>query len=330
MALQQYNIYEQLTSVRVVSLTNVAGTYNNGPSQNGVGATLTIAASSLTIDSVVLKVGDRLLLQGQTNGNENGIYIVNSIGSTVVLQRSNDLQNNEQLKVGQFVAVGAGTVNAGAAFVIIEPLPALLGVNSLLFSASPLNSALGTAAGKAASDNSKASLASVAAATTTGNILQSNDTAGTVADGPVAANKVLTSGIVTPDQGANLVTFDITVGQAALATGGSVTLQASSGSKQYKIRTLELESGGTNFSGGGGDRLGQVTDGTTVYSVIPAATMQSLVNARWGVTGLPNAASAANNTSTAAGAALTFKYSGGTTDYTAGSLRISGLLERVA
>jgi hypothetical protein len=105
---------------------------------------------------------------------------------------------------------------------------------------------------------------------------------------------------------------------------------ASSGSKRYKIRTLQLNSGGTNFSGGGGDRLGQVTDGTTVYSLIPAATMQSLVNAQWGVTALPNPASAAINTSTAAGANLVFKYSGGTTDYTAGSLVISGIVQRVA
>lgn len=135
---------------------------------------------------------------------------------------------------------------------------------------------------------------------------------------------------VTARTNIGLFGFDITVGQAALAAAGSVTLVASSGSKQFKIRTLELESGGTNFSGGGGDRLGQVTDSTTVYSVVPAATMQALVNARWGVTALPNAASAANNTSTAAGAALVFKYSGGATDYTAGSLRISGVVERVA
>lgn len=128
----------------------------------------------------------------------------------------------------------------------------------------------------------------------------------------------------------NIFSFDVTVPQASLASGGSVTLVASSGTQKYKVRSLQLNSGGTNFSGGGGDRLGQVTDGTTVYSVIPAATMQSLVNAQWGVTALPNPASAAINTSTAAGTNLVFKYSGGTTDYTAGSLVITGIVERVA
>lgn len=128
----------------------------------------------------------------------------------------------------------------------------------------------------------------------------------------------------------NIFSFDVTVPQASLASAGSVTLVASSGTQQYKVRNLQLNSGGTNFSGGSGNRLGQVTDGTTVYSVIPAATLQTLVNAQWGVTALPNPASAAINTSTVAGASLVFKYSGGTTDYTAGSLVITGVVERVA
>lgn len=139
------------------------------------------------------------------------------------------------------------------------------------------------------------------------------------------------SNVLTLVPRANLISRDITVPVASLASAGSVVIQASNGSEQYKVRHLMLNSGGTNFSGGGGDRLGQVTDGTTIYTVIPAAVMQSLVNAQWGVsTPLPNAASAANNTSTAAGADLVFKYSGGSADYSAGSLVITALIERVA
>ncbi len=145
-----------------------------------------------------------------------------------------------------------------------------------------------------------------------------------------AATGSLLNCAVAADPGANLISFDITVGQAAIAAGGSVTLVDSSGTKQYKVRSLQLNRGGTNFSGGGGNRLGQVTDGTTVYSVIPAATLQTLANEQWGATGLPNPASAAINTTTVAGADLVFKYSGGTTDYTAGSLVITGIAERVA
>jgi hypothetical protein len=164
-----------------------------------------------------------------------------------------------------------------------------------------------------------------------GNLPKFYDTTGNVADSSIAANIVLTSSITTPNTNSNLVTFDVTVGQAALATGGSVTLYASTAAKQFKVRNLWINRGGTNFSGGGGDRLGQITDNTTVYSVIPATNMQTLINAGWGMsTPLPFPASAAINTSTAAGASLVFKYSGGTTDYTAGSIVVSGLLERVA
>lgn len=330
---QQYNVYEGLTAVRVVDTSNLAGVYFNGQTNNGVGATLTVTATgALVIDSVTLSSGDSVLLQGQTNANENGIYLVSNPGATgiqPVLTRRQDMQCIEQLRAGQYVSVGAGTVKAGSLFCVVEPLPARFGIDNLEFNAM-ITSGLGTASTKAASDNTKASVASVSGATTSGNVAQFADAAGTVSDGPVAANKLLTSAIVTPDVGPNLVSFDVTVGQAALAAGGKVALITSSGSKQYRLRVLQLNSGGTNFSGGGGDRLGQVTDDTTVYSVVPAATMQSLVNAQWGVTALPNPATAAIFTPTAAGANLSFEYSGGTTDYTAGSLRISGIAERIA
>lgn len=135
--LSQFNFYPGLTPVRLVSTSNVSGTYSNGPNNNGVGATLTVAASSLTIDSVDVELGDRVLLQTQTNTYEQGIYVVSSIGSTVVLTRSADQQSIEQMKVGQFVSVAAGSVNAGNFYTMIEPLPAHLGVDALVFNADP-------------------------------------------------------------------------------------------------------------------------------------------------------------------------------------------------
>ncbi len=126
-----------LTPVRLASTSNIAGTYYNGPNNNGVGATLTIAASSLTVDSVVARVGDRILLQTQTNTWEQGIYIVESIGATVVLQRAFDQQSLEQLKAGENVAVGAGSVNAGNFYTLVEPIPATIGVDAMVFNADP-------------------------------------------------------------------------------------------------------------------------------------------------------------------------------------------------
>lgn len=151
-----------------------------------------------------------------------------------------------------------------------------------------------------------------------------------IADVGSATGSLLNSALAAADPMSNLIWFDVTVGQAALAAGGSVTLYASSGAKRYKVRELFINSGGTAFSGGGGDRLGQITDNTTVYSVIPAANMQTLTNNGWGNgTPLPYPASAAINTSTAAGASLVFKYSAGTVDYSAGSIVVSGCVQRV-
>ena len=126
-----------LTPVRLASVSNIAGSYSNGPSNDGVGATLTIAASSLTIDSVVCAVGDRVLLQTQTNTNEQGIYVVRAIGSSVILERAEDQQCLEQLKAGEYVAVGAGAVQAGTFFTLIEPLPQFLGIDAVTFSTAP-------------------------------------------------------------------------------------------------------------------------------------------------------------------------------------------------
>jgi hypothetical protein len=130
---QQYNISPWLTPVRLCSNVNVAGTYFNGSTNNGVGATLTVAASSLTVDSVASAVGDRILLQAQTSAPQNGVYVVLSIGSTVVLQRSADVQCREQLLEGAYVTVGAGTALGGSAFILVEPLPAQFGLKSMVW-----------------------------------------------------------------------------------------------------------------------------------------------------------------------------------------------------
>lgn len=133
----QYTIFQQLTSARVAATSNVAGTYINGNLNNGLGATLTAnSASVLTIDSVAVSANDRVLLTDQSNTNENGIYVVTSAGSTAsfwVLTRSGDQQSIEQMKQGQFLTVNAGTLNAGAIFTLVEPLPARLGFDAISF-----------------------------------------------------------------------------------------------------------------------------------------------------------------------------------------------------
>lgn len=174
-----YNIFVQLTPVRVVATSNVTGTYNNGPSNNGVNATFTV--SSLSFDSVTIVEGDSVLLMDQTAGNQNGIYFL-ADEDAMILQRRNDFQCAEQIQPGAFVSVAAGTLNAGSMFMVVEPLPAQFGVDDLVFTASPLNSGLGTAAEKAASDDTKATVASVGSAVVSGQIAKFVDTSGTIDD----------------------------------------------------------------------------------------------------------------------------------------------------
>lgn len=132
-SLGQTVLFNDLTPARVVSTSNISGSYYNGPSNNGVGATLTVASSSLVIDGVTLQYQDRVLLQNQTSSYQNGIYIVSLVASTVVLTRAFDQQNIEQLKGGQFVFIRNGDANAGSVWSLVSPLPQNIGVDAFIY-----------------------------------------------------------------------------------------------------------------------------------------------------------------------------------------------------
>jgi len=125
------NTFKQLGSVRLVANSNQSGTYFNGPTNSGVGATFTYATGALTIDSVAVNLNDYILFAGQTAGYQNGIYQCTQAGATgvaAILQRRGDFQCVEQIKLGQYCPVGAGTTYAGSIWVVVEPLPAAIGV----------------------------------------------------------------------------------------------------------------------------------------------------------------------------------------------------------
>jgi hypothetical protein len=133
----QIVVNPSLTPVRVATTSNQTATYYNGPTNSGVGATLTFASGVLTINGVTLVLNDRVLLAGQTLGNQNGVYVVKTagaVGVAGVLQRAADLQSIDQVYLGQVLSVAAGTVGSGALFVVVEPKPAQFGVDNLVFS----------------------------------------------------------------------------------------------------------------------------------------------------------------------------------------------------
>ena len=129
-----------------------------------------------------------------------------------------------------------------------------------------------------------------------------------------------------------IITKDITLGFAALAAAGQVTIQAALATAQFKVRDIKVNYGAAGLSGGGGDRLVTVTDGTTVYNNagITAALLGTPVNTVWGGTGNPLPGTVSMETATVAGAKLYAVYSGGAADFTAGSVVITVTYERVA
>jgi hypothetical protein len=124
---------------------------------------------------------------------------------------------------------------------------------------------------------------------------------------------------------------DVTVTAALLDSAGTVPVIAGVAGDQYKIRNIILVGGGTSF-GAGGDRLIDLTDGTTIWTTIANADIESAPAASlaWGNAKVPFL-TGTSDTASASNAAIRFQYSGGTTDHSAtGSIKFAVLLEKVA
>ncbi len=123
---------------------------------------------------------------------------------------------------------------------------------------------------------------------------------------------------------------DVACTATLLDSAGTVTVVAAATGDSYKVRNIRLVGGGTNF-GAGGNRLLDLTDGTTVYTTIANADLETAPTATldWGNAKVPFLTST-SNTATVAGQAVRFVYSGGTTDHTTGSITFSVCLEKVA
>jgi hypothetical protein len=109
----------------------------------GVGATLTNAGTqvALTIDGVLMTVGKRVLIYNQTNGYENGIYTVTTVGTAStnwVLTRATDANTYEPssptaLGKGDAFFVTAGSTGAGETYVVTTVGSIFFGVTSITF-----------------------------------------------------------------------------------------------------------------------------------------------------------------------------------------------------
>jgi hypothetical protein len=122
-------------AVRLATVDNLAGTYNNGTS--GVNATLTgVVNAALVVDGVIPQVGDRILLAGQTNGAHNGDYVVQQVGNGAtpfILKRVPTLDESAEIPGAYFyIYDGATLKGTGWTFVVDNPVTYSIG-NDIIY-----------------------------------------------------------------------------------------------------------------------------------------------------------------------------------------------------
>ena len=93
-----------------------------------------------SVDSVNLSAGNRILVIGQTNKSQNGIYIVQTLGtgSNGTWVRSRDTDVTGEIEAGMIVMVTEGTVYKDTQWKLITNDPITVGTTELIFE---LNSA---------------------------------------------------------------------------------------------------------------------------------------------------------------------------------------------
>ena len=140
-------------SCRLATTTALAAnTYNNGAS--GVGATLTANANgALSVDSVAVVVGNRILVKNEATQANNGVYVVTQTGSAgapYILTRATDFDSAgtgvDKIDAGDFFLITAGTTQANTSWVQQTPLPITVGTTALVFAqfGAPLTYSAGT------------------------------------------------------------------------------------------------------------------------------------------------------------------------------------------
>jgi len=121
-------------SVRAATTADIGGTYVNA---NGT-LTNSGALAAIGVDGVALAQDDRVLVKNQTNGEENGIYTVTTVGDGTsvnwVLTRSADANIAAELTGGVFTFVEEGTTNADNGFVFTHEGTPTFGTTNLTVS----------------------------------------------------------------------------------------------------------------------------------------------------------------------------------------------------
>ena len=273
----------------VTTLTNGTGLSQTARANTGVGATLTNAGANaaISIDSVALASTNRVLVQGQTNQFENGIYTVTTVGdgSTAwVLTRATDEDTysptaTTSLGYGDYFFVQQGLSYAGSSYVVTSPVGEILfGLTNIQFSQFSASGSYSAGNGIAINgtvisanvDNDTTAIVGgnitvkVSANLVTPNIGDatfSSLTWNTLSNGNVTANNLSISSIAN-------ITLDLTVG-GNIAANGTISSNAN-------VSGLNLTTSG-NVQATGNVLANNVNANTLI--VVPTANVSNIVNA---------------------------------------------------
>jgi len=94
---------------------------------------LTSTSDPNPIDGVTLSDGDRILLQNQSTGSENGIYVASTATDPSTWSRAPDADEDSEVSTGLFTFVEAGSTYANTSHVITTDDPITVGSTALSF-----------------------------------------------------------------------------------------------------------------------------------------------------------------------------------------------------
>ena len=307
----------------VTTLTNGTGLSQTARANTGVGATLTNAGANvaLSIDSTPLALTNRVLVQGQTNQVENGIYTVTTVGdgsTPWVLTRATTEDtysptSTSSLGYGDYFFVQQGIGYAGSSYVVTSPVGEILfGYTNIVFSQF-------SAAGAYTAGNGIAINGTIISANTDG--VTTDIVGGNIV---VKASAQLTTPNIGAATGTSLnVTGNVDANGLSIANlaniGGNLTVDGyifsnNAVSSNANVSGTNLNASG-NVEAGGNVLAGNITANSTVFASnanVSGTTITSALTVNNAITG--NTANFSGNI-VANNATVNLEFSGNTANF---------------
>jgi hypothetical protein len=185
-------------------------------------------SGATAMDGVAITTGDRVLLTGQTDATQNGIYVVNGDGAWA---RSADADNSPvgEVTSGMFTFVEEGAVYAGTGWVLTTANPIVLDTTELVFAQFSQAGVINPGAGLVKVGNVLNVVSSnggiVVNADDIALTVDSNGTLAVGAGGIKLAD--LATGKILVGNGSNVATAVDVSGDATISSGGGLTISDS-------------------------------------------------------------------------------------------------------